>query len=485
LIAAYGLRRHMNNAGRLFRQDWLRIGIFALLIGGLTFVFYAPWIFSFTSQAGGIYFNIIWATQPQQLFLQFGAFFMLLTPFLGQQARRGLYQINWLGAILVFLALFAVMVILPFAAVAVYDGLCGDNPASSACQARNILLSGATVGGDFWKELLVQRLPAYLSEGFVLAGIVFIGFRLWGRQRDAAKRDLPYEPSTAFALLVVAAGFALILLPDFVYLVDNFRVRINTVFKLYYQAWIFLSVGTAFSIYAVLSRLSDVWTPPARNEQGKLERDIAYPPRASWQLPYMMGLLAILGMGLAYPFYGVRTRALDETGRYAAREVDAETRLTLDGRPTAVSPDEWAVIQCFSDLNPPPNTVIAEAPFNGGYHMEYGRVATLTGVPNLLGWINHEGQWRGSEYDTVTEVVRAENGAIIDSREMQVDNLYRTTDWLQAQAVIARYSIGYIMVGDAERLRYNDVDPYALEKFDDYLRPVCQAGEVKLYQVGS
>ena len=47
-----------------------------------------------------------------------------------------------------------------------------------------------------------------------------------------------YTPQTGFALLLIAAGLVLTLVPEFVYLRDNFGTRMNTVFKFYYQAWL-------------------------------------------------------------------------------------------------------------------------------------------------------------------------------------------------------------------------------------------------------
>ena len=40
-----------------------------------------------------------------------------------------------------------------------------------------------------------------------------------------------------FALLLILTGVLLTLGPEFIYLRDNFGVRLNTTFKFYYQAW--------------------------------------------------------------------------------------------------------------------------------------------------------------------------------------------------------------------------------------------------------
>jgi uncharacterized membrane protein len=45
----------------------------------------------------------------------------------------------------------------------------------------------------------------------------------------------------------------LILGPDFLYLRDNFGYRINTIFKFYYQAWILLSLASAYGTAVLLA----------------------------------------------------------------------------------------------------------------------------------------------------------------------------------------------------------------------------------------
>jgi uncharacterized membrane protein len=83
----------------------------------------------------------------------------------------------------------------------------------------------------------------------------------------------------------------------------------------------------------------------------------------------------------------------------------------------------------------------------------------------------------------VTEVVRNEDGAVIDNREMRVDRLYQTEDWNEALAVIQQYGITYVMVGGAERQRYAD-SPDGLEKFAERFSVVCETPSAVLYRVG-
>jgi len=54
------------------------------------------------------------------------------------------------------------------------------------------------------------------------------------------------------------------------------------------------------------------------------------------------------------------------------------------------SPDDMAGIRWLRDA--PPGVVVEAV---GSSYSEYGRVATLSGQPNVLGWPGHESQWRG------------------------------------------------------------------------------------------
>jgi uncharacterized membrane protein len=215
---------------------------------------------------------------------------------------------------------------------------------------------------------------------------------------------------------------------------------------------------------------------------------------------------------MLYPVFAVRARTLVDTGRLALKaQVDAcesgdllasasggecpqLAPLTLDGAPTLVlgSPDEYTAIQCLSDLEKEPGDVILiEAPCHCGYHPEIGRFSALTGIPTLMGWGNHEGQWRG---DTLPEVIdtRIELGQRRD-RFTDAEELYTTQDWARVWAIIDRYGIDYIVVGNAERSMIRDragddqsrlyAYQMGLQKFEQVLTPVCAAGNTTVYRV--
>jgi uncharacterized membrane protein len=82
----------------------------------------------------------------------------------------------------------------------------------------------------------------------------------------------------------------------------------------------------------------------------------------------------------------------------------------------------------------------------------------------VLGWSNHEGQWR--------------DDALQGSRGQDIETLYTTNDWLITQDIIDRYNIRYVFVGDLERSTF----PVNEEKFNRFLKPVFQQGNVTIYE---
>jgi uncharacterized membrane protein len=128
------------------------------------------------------------------------------------------------------------------------------------------------------------------------------------------------------------------------------------------------------------------------------------------------------------------------------------------------NPDEAAAIEF---LQTAPNGVVAEA-IGGSYQSQFARVATYTGLQNVLGWPGHESQWRGGAEPQGT-------------RNDDIMRLYTTTQWDEAQAVIDLYNIRYIFVGSTEYATM----PVREEKFRTNLIVIFQQGSVTVYEAPS
>ncbi len=438
LVGADGVRRVINRQGRLAQSDFFSMAGLGAALLALTGVFYLPFLISFRSQASGFLPNIITPTYFPQFFLMFGPFLLILVFFLINEIRVGRLRMNWLLAvqtvITLFVGLLAVVLVLILVALRVpevYD---------------SVMQFGSRFGGlDQVLPLIAQRrwvtLPTTL---FLLAMLVIVVARIFPRRQNfpegavelEERQVVTYSPSTGLALVMVALAVGLTLVPEFFYLRDNFGVRINTIFKFYYQAWVLFSIASAYAVYVMVF-------------------DSEMRPSIVVRVAFSIVTIVMVGSGLLYPILGNYTHSIVDTQRANG---NLGSPLTLDGGNTLVNGNDYESIMCWRKQIGDQQTVVAEA-LGGAYDPNFGRVAGLTGVPLVLGWENHESQWRGSTYS-----------AVAGSRGTDIPNLYTDVRWETAQSIIEKYNIGYIFYGSSERIKYGVSGE---EKFIDHLQPVC------------
>ncbi len=444
LVGADAVRRLIRNeTGQLTLHDWWALLRLAIYITILALVLYLPFLVSFRSQLGGILPNVIFPTQVQQFLIMFGPFLVILVFFLAVEWWRGLGEMNWsLAVTTVVVAVLAILL-----AMIVLGIIAWLRP--EIRQAVYAMLDTAGGLSALTAPILRARLtglPLLLLIGGIVAVVIA---RLFSHPSDL--EDEPaYPAATGFALLLVGLGAAVALMPDFLYLRDNFQVRANTIFKFYYQVWLMWAVASAYAAYTILV-------------------DVDWSLRPSTAVRALFGgtLVVVLAAGLTYPALAMYSRAFDESGRNAGRAA----LLTLNGglSTTGERLDDYAVIQCLNALVDDGDTVIVEAVGPPYQPQQGGRVAALTGIPTVLNWEGHEAQWRGATY-----------GEVAGTRAADVERLYNDPNWPSVREVVERYGIDYIFVGSAE---YQAYDPFGLRKFAESLTPVCQSGEAAVYRV--
>jgi uncharacterized membrane protein len=279
----------------------------------------------------------------------------------------------------------------------------------------------------------VSQQPAHTDE---------LRRRAWRREKaespvaylNAGRRDIELaQPAVMMALAMLLTGSLLLLGPEWVYLRDNFGWRMNTLFKFYFQTWTLWSLAAAFGIWhtAQAARRLTRWAAA--------------------------GLLTLAALGgLVYTGTSLHSKLNDLFGP-----------ANLDGMSwyAAQFPDDWAGIQ-WLQANVTGSPVVAEA-VGGAYNIEESRMAMATGLPTVIGWTNHESQWRGAAYSQVAE------------RPDQIKTLYQVRDWSTAHAVLDRYQIEYVVVGNEERTKYS---PLYLPKFDQNMDVVFKSGNLTIYR---
>ncbi|MBN1230962.1 MAG: hypothetical protein JXA19_03750 [Anaerolineales bacterium] len=433
LAASYMLKQVYTQGG----WSWDRLYeflTFGMLLGILALVIYLPFILSFSSQAGGIIANVIFVTRGVQFWVMFGPllipifgylFYLWISRGTSNQILKGL--LTGFG-IIAFGFLFSIG--LAVLIVGLVPSLTKLNPL--AIEAGNAFL------GIFAAPDLKSLLSAGLAKRITQPGTwITIGLLLslgWGlfynKVKSPSKERIMNIPVLGFFILLTIFGALTTLLPDFVYLRDLFGYRINSVFKFYYQGWMFwgLAAATASALFLCSSR--------------------------KWlSFAYSIVLVVVLLVGVTFSVYAIADRMI-VYDRY-------QQPLSLDGTRNYayLNDQDRAAVNWLSNA---PYGVVAEAV--GGSYSQYARISTHTGLPTVLGWEFHEMQWRGG----VEEMA---------GRNADIRLLYETNSPEVMEEIINRYDIRYIYLGSLERNTYSVSEG----KFETNLKPVFILDEVIVY----
>ena len=285
---------------------------------------------------------------------------------------------------------------------------------------------------SFWQMLgsrTLVALPILAVAG--LAG--YCAMSRAGRHRDA---------TAVFPLLLLAAAAYLLAGSELYHLVDFFGNRMNTVFKVYYQAWLLLGVAGAYGLYFCWSRRGEL---KAAGKVGQW----------AWASVALVFLLSAL-------YYPVGA-TLDRTGLF--RPGHDFKNNTLDGLAYIrhQSPAEYAATIWLRDEAEPGRMVEAV----GDDYSEYGRVSAATGRPTVLGWKGHEHQWRGTT-------------RIFEGREKDIAQIYQSHDPEVVRRLLAQYDVRYVYLGHRERAKYG-ID--RLVAADGLLETAFRRDDVIIYEL--
>lgn len=258
-----------------------------------------------------------------------------------------------------------------------------------------------------------------------------------------AWRDVPEVRLTHIGFALI---FAILLALEYV-VVKGDVGRMNTVFKISFQLWMWVGLLIPAILYWTLS-----------------------------QRRYLVAsiMLLLIGFGLLFPLYAVPARA-DES---------LAGTLTLDGNrffvPLSTQLSDLPEGSVIADLelirylraHAQSYPVIAE-----WYETEYqwnGRMSVQTGLPAIVGWGNHMRQQYG---DTV--------GVNVDVRIDDMRAIYLSEDIERIRDVIDLYNVTYIIVGSLERVRMAAGTQAIFDEMvaNGELEQVFSAGGSVIYQV--
>jgi YYY domain-containing protein len=403
------------------------LAIFVVALGALSVALYLPFYIGFQSQAGGILPTLFVKTRLHQYLIMFGLFIFILGAFvlrLMREQRVGARE--WFARAA---PLLGALVALPFAVALLAVVILSLTPALQD-QVRAALPGAGS-------SVLTNSLAAYFRPLLSDPWLTVLLLLLLGTL-VVLLRKLEPDDSTTFVLLIAFTGFLLTYGVEFVYLRDQFGTRMNTVFKFYFQTWTLLSIAATYAVFYLARAFSSI-------------------ARGAW----FIALGALVLAGLIYPALAIPNRA-----------DDFKKTPTLDGIAWIAQshPGDYYAIQWLRE-NAPRGAHIVEAV---GDAYSYGnRISSATGLPTVLGWFNHENQWRGS-----TRLFK-DDAAGID-RAADVARLYQTLDPAETLTYLDRYAIRFVIVGQIERAQYGLTRPQ-IDKFGRVMKLVHENGDTRIY----
>jgi YYY domain-containing protein len=202
--------------------------------------------------------------------------------------------------------------------------------------------------------------------------------------------------------------------------------RMNTLMKLYLQAWVFWGVASAYFLFRIGNRI------------------------------LVAGAIVLIAIAAIHP---VGTLVSMPRAEY----MGTTGPLTLDGTAwlKEQKPDDYDAL-CWLRETAKSGDVVLEAP--GDAYTYSSRVPVFTGLPTVIGWRTHEAMWGRTWQE-------------IDQRSADVDRMYTGSP----QELFAKYNVRYMFAGETEREKYGSgLENLAIR---GELKLVYRSGNTRVYQV--
>ena len=340
-----------------------------------------------------------------------------------------------------------------------------------ASPLRPLALGMAVGAGAAGVAILVMALGELaMHSQFVLFSMILlllaVAFLAW-RELSAPRPDAPIR---LFVLAMLGLAFGLSAGVDVVTL-DGDIARMNTVFKFYLHIWVLLALAGSFTAWYLLAVLRP---PSLASVLGRLRasRPAFLPRTLSLRSVWIVTLALLLIGAFLYPAGATPQRVQDRFGNgghtnngFAFME---EGVYQDEGGPIELKYDLDAIEWLRNNVTGSPVTIEASTP-------EYrwgSRFAIYTGLPTVIGWRWHQTQQRGSF------------AFMVETRLQDVSKFYTTSDPQEAEAILRKYGVSLVILGEVERQYYPGP---GLDKFDEMesgaLELVYENPQTKIYRV--
>ena len=214
-------------------------------------------------------------------------------------------------------------------------------------------------------------------------------------------------------LIILLSNLTIIYGSEFLYVVDAFDNRMNTIFKFYFICYIFINIISSYLFFRFLFNISI------------RKKSII-----------VVSTLVILVPSIWWSIASIATRNIDNGGEN-----------TLNG--LSYLDDSELEIISYIKHNIPADEIVLEGV--GKSYTKSNFISSATSRSTALAWTNHQLQWR-------------KNTQYILDLEKSIEDFYNnpTLD----HHVIKTYNISYIIFSDYERLIYKDSNISNFDKFN-------------------
>lgn len=268
--------------------------------------------------------------------------------------------------------------------------------------------------------------------GFFWFNFVFFAAKLY----PDLKKSL--RAADYFMLMLFAFGTLLIAIPEFAYAKDIYpsHFRANTMFKLGYQAFMMMSLASAYTFVSYKARLQKT--------------------RDTLSLVYLAIGIPLFLLVALYPSFAIESYY----GNKPTTSLHGTEWLAT------ISPDNSEIVQFF-------NTAVTGQPYileaQGDSYTDYNVISAYTGLPTVAGWWVHEWLWRGSS-DVVGKVIP------------DIQSMYESKDITLTRELLKKYKVSYVVIGPNEREKYKQLYE---TKFGALGQPIftTSSGLSKVYKI--
>jgi len=271
-----------------------------------------------------------------------------------------------------------------------------------------------------------------LYGGFWLICLPFIFFLFY---KILSSKKFIFTKSDRFSLTLIIMATVLVIIPEIGYIKDiyvyDYR-RANTMFKLVYEAFILYSLASGYIVFRLTRSKKSIFSNI-----------------------YKILFLIIFLAQMIYPYFAIKSF-------YEFKSYKGLWGLNFlkDSYPDNFKAVEWI------NHNIKGQPVMVEA--SGNSYTTYNQISVSTGLPTIEGWLVHEWLWRGG-YE--------KPGA----RQEEVRKIYESEDIQEVKAILQKYKVEYIFVGDKEYEKYQRLNYKKFEDIEGII--IFQSGNTKIYKI--